>query len=634
MEARLEQAISRIGKAVAALVALQAVYTAFAGEWDIAHGRAGFLCAAILIVLAFNPLAKSLRAEANVTGPRLRFTLGLIDLAMMICFVIASVHFINVQNLSTNSMYFFGTFDIVLASVAVLVLMDATRRLFGLPIVVVSLFGLVYALFGNYLPGFLHHSGFSLNRLVQAVWYGYHGVFGIPLGVVLQVVLIFVIFGIVLEATGASSSLIRVSTVLTGGTRGGPAHSAVIASGVFGSMSGSVTANVVGTGSFTIPMIKRRGFPAATAGGIEAAASTGGQIVPPVMGAAAFLMANLTGEAYTTICLAALLPALFYYGALFAGISIQAAKLDIQPIPKDERPNLNRAELWACLSFLLPIAVIIALLVAGRSPTAAGFWATALAVTIGAMNRRNRENPRLIWDALVKGGGACASILVAVGCIGIILGVLNLTGVGVAFASMVKGYAESSLLVALIFTAFTALVLGMGMPTLPAYLITVLVLGPTLSTLGAELLAVHLFIFYFGVLSAVTPPVAIGAFAAAPIAQAHPFHTAKSALRLALSGFIIPFVFVYEPSLLLVYGFEPLTLLRVVLSLTLAIWLINTALIGFGRSKLAEWERVLRGILGAAFLVNITELQIALFVVVASYLALSRYFARCGNAST
>lgn len=600
---------------VGVVLALQAIYVAISGSWDITYGRSWILCGAVVIALLGNPLAQRAAYIKGVTGRLPAWLLWGVDLALVAVFIYGTLKFIDIQILIEETIFEYESVDIWAAFAAVLVLLEATRRLFGLPIVIIASLGIVYCLYGQYLPGFLNHSGFSLNRSMQTIWYSFQGVFGLPMGVVLQVVLIFVVFGVILESTGASDALIRASVALTGKTRGGPAHSAVVASAVFGSMSGSVTANVVGTGSFTIPMIKRRGFSPPMAGGVEAAASTGGQIVPPVMGAAAFLMADLTGEAYTTICIAALIPALFYYGSLFASISIQAGADGIEPLPESERPPLNTKDLLACLMFVIPIAIIVFVLVMGRSPALAGFWAIVAAVIMGAFNKKNRENPAVVWTALVKAGRSCAWIIVAVGCIGVIIGVLNLTGLGISFASVVAEFSEFSLLAALVTTALAALVLGMGMPTLPAYLIIILVLGPVMQRMGAELLATHMFVFYFGVLSAITPPVAIGAFAAAPIANAHPFTTAVYAVRLALVGFIIPFIFIYEPSLLLVGTFDLMSFVRVAVCLSLAIWLINTAMIGYERQELGTPERILRGLSGAGLLIQIPTLQIAFLVI-------------------
>lgn len=608
--ATLKSVAGFIAGLIAIVIASQAIYVSFKGAFDIALTRSGLLWAAIVVSILCVPLAE------RMTGGKWLCALAwALDLAMIAVLSVVVWRFITVLGLLERTIYMFTTMDVVLALAGIAILLETTRRLLGLPIVLISVAGLVFCFIGPWLPGFLNHSGMRLDRVVLTVWYSFQGVFGIPLGIVIQMVLIFIVFGAVLEGTGASNALIRVSLALTGRTRGGPAHSAVIASGFFGSMSGSVTANVVGTGSFTIPMIQRRGFKPAMAGGIEAAASTGGQIVPPVMGAAAFLMADLIGVSYATVAIAAIIPALLYYGALFTAISIQAAKQNIQPVPESERLPLTRHDLLASLLFLIPIFAIVAVLAMGRSPAMAGFVATMTAAFLGLFNRANWKDPWIVWNVLAQAGRNCASILVAVGCIGIILGVLNLTGLGLSFASAVSGISKTSLLGSLIVTALACLMLGMGMPTLPAYLIIVLVLGPVITRLGADQLAAHMFVFYFGVLSAITPPVAIGAFAAAPIAKANPMETSVVALKLALTGFLIPFVFVYQPILLLIGPFDPTVFVRVIVSLSLAIWMLNTGMIGHAGNRLGWPERSLRLGVAMLLLVQIPQLQIAMIAV-------------------
>ncbi|KPQ07105.1 MAG: TRAP-type uncharacterized transport system, fused permease component [Rhodobacteraceae bacterium HLUCCA12] len=599
-----------LGGLIAAVIAVQAIYVAFSGAFDIAFTRAGLLWAGVVVSILCTPLAS--RVGGGAGRQALAWAL---DFAMIAVLCVVIFRFITVLNLLERTIYMLTIWDVGLAVAGIAILMEATRRLFGLPIVIISLVGLVFCFVGPWLPGFLNHSGMSLDRMMLTIWYSFQGVFGIPLGIVIQMVLIFIVFGAVLEGTGASNALIRVSLALTGRTRGGPAHSAVIASGMFGAMSGSVTANVVGTGSFTIPMIQRRGFTPAAAGGIEAAASTGGQIVPPVMGAAAFLMADLLGVPYATVAVAAIIPSILYYGALFVAISILAAKQDIQPVPESERLPLNRRDLVASLLFIIPILAIVVVLVMGRSPAMAGFVATVTAAVLGLFNPRNWKDPWIVWKVITHAGRNSASILVAVGAIGVILGVLNLTGLGLSFASAVSGLSDDSLLMALVVTALACLMLGMGMPTLPAYLIIVLVLGPVITRLGAEPLAAHMFVFYFGVLSAITPPVAIGAFAAAPIARANPMETSFVALKLALTGFLIPFVFIYQPSLLLIGPFDPLTFARVIVALSLAIWMLNTGLIGYAGTRLGWGERALRLAVAAALLVQVPQVQMAMIAV-------------------
>lgn len=601
-----------VAAALGLALAINAIIVAYVGVYDIAYTRALIVYASVVSVLLGCPLA-----AAVPEGRKFLLMLAwLADIAAVAAFTIAIWYFVSAADELSTMLVSYGDTDIFVAFLGVCVLLEATRRLFGLPLFIFVIVAFLYGLFGGYLPSAIGHSGFSLAVTMEMVWYGFQGVYGTPLSIVIQVVLIFVVFGVMLEGTGASNALIKIAFALTGRTRGGVGHAAIVSSALFGSMSGSVVANVVGTGAFTIPMIIRRGFKPASAGAIEAAASTGGQIMPPVMGAAAFLMADLIGMSYLMICLAALLPALFYYGALFVAVSLEAGKAGIQPIPPEQRERIDRKTMLDSLMFVIPIAVIIAVLVAGRSPAMAGFCAViAVLVTALALNPDLRRNPMRILDTVVKGGAAGASIVVAVAAIGIILGTLNLTGIGLSFASTVAALGENNLLLALLLTAATCLILGMGMPTLPAYLVIVLVMGRSLRELGIEPLAIHLFVFYFGVLSAITPPVAVAVFAAAPIANSHPVATAIAALRLAFIGFVIPFIFVIEPSLLLVLdSFDLGQFLIAILALSVAILALSTAFYAYDGAALSPLHCVFRGIIGlaplAALLSNRFEVEV------------------------
>ncbi|MEX0729828.1 MAG: TRAP transporter fused permease subunit [Aquisalimonadaceae bacterium] len=584
--------------AIGFALAVYAVVVAYVGIFDIAYTRALVVYTSIIAVLLSHPLAAAIAEDRKL----LRCAAWGADLAAIAAITIAIWFFLKSADNLATMLVSYGTLDIVVALFGILTLLEATRRLFGLPIVLFIAVVFAYGLFGAYLPDFLSHSGFSLSDSMEMVWYGYQGVYGTPLSIVIQVVLVFIVFGVMLEGTGASNSLIRIAFAITGRSRGGVGHAAIVSSGLFGSMSGSVVANVVGTGAFTIPMMIRRGFKPYSAAAVEAAASTGGQIMPPVMGAAAFLMADLIGMPYLMICLAALLPALFYYGALFISVSLEAGRAGIQPIPKHERETIDRKTLLQSLMFVTPILTIIAVLVMGRSPAMAGFSAIITVITAGLLlNPELRRNPGLIARAAVRGGLAGASIIVVVAAVGIILGTLNLTGAGLTFASTVAALGENNLILALILTALTCLILGMGMPTLPAYLIIVLILGRSLRELGIEPLAIHLFVLYFGVLSAITPPVAVAVFAAAPIAGAHPLTTAIAALRLAFIGFVIPFVFVVEPSLLLVLdSFSINRFLLAATGLSVSILALSTAFYAYDGMHLGPTRCLVRVLIGIA----------------------------------
>ena len=373
-------------------------------------------------------------------------------------------------------------------------------------------------------------------------------------------------------------------------------------------------------------MIKRQGFPNAFAGAVEAAASSGGQFTPPIMAAVVFLMAELIGVPYLTICAAAALPALFYYLSLFATVYTEAVRLGIAPTPIAERQRLTADDCLQSLRFVVPIVVVVAVLFAGRSPAMAGFWALFSAIGIGflldliAFVVRGGSATRISFSTLLsdvvvpyvsklvvaldKGGRACARLMIAVGAIGIVIAVVNTTGLGLRFASMIATIGDGSLWLALALTMLACLVLGMGLPTLPAYLIIVLVMGPAIAKLGIPVLLVHLFVLYYGVLSNITPPVAVAAYAAAPIAGANPMTTGVQAVRLAIVGFVIPFVLIYNPSLSLVVGFEWAPFVWLMVRLPLAIWLIASGLTGYDAYRLGAAERGLRVVSGFAVLVT------------------------------
>lgn len=353
----------------------------------------------------------------------------------------------------------------------------------------------------------------------------------------------------------------------------------------------------------TIPMIMKRGLPARYAGGIEAAASSGGQFMPPIMGAVAFIMSDVTGIPYLTICAAALLPALFYYASLFVAVHLEAVKRDIKPIPPGERPKLTRRDWIMSLCFMLPLALVIIIMLSGRSPALAGFWAVIATIVLGLLfNPELRQNPRRLFDALHEAGYAAAQIIIAVGAIGIVIGIMNMTGLGLRFAGIMQALAGNSLFLSLIMMMLGSLILGMGMPTVPAYLIIVLVMGPSIELMGVPTLTAHLFVVYFGVLSSITPPVAIAAFAAAPIARASPLAIGIDACRVALIGFIIPFVLIYNPSLSLVIDFTAESFIWICVRLSLAIWLMSTGVSGYATGRLPFWQRLVRVALGIAVL--------------------------------
>lgn len=545
----------------AATLVAGALYTARFGVYNETLIRVGGLGLGILLLLT------------RPSGTRHLARL-LLDLALTAIFVAAMVRYAMISSMLEFGLYFLVPVDVVLGVGALVVVLEMARRAVGLPLVLVCLVAIGYALLGQHLGGMLSHSGVNVENLMLTLWYSFDGVFGRPLAVVVGTIIVFIIFGTLLEALGAGDVLLKLAMRGLGWLRGGAAHAAVLASALFGSVSGSAVANVVGTGVVTIPMIKRTGFSGRFAGAVEASASSGGQIMPPIMGAVAFIMADLTGIPYLHICLAALIPALLYYGSLFACISVEAKRQNIARPDPAKLPRMAGRDWWMLTVFVIPLGMIIAMLILGSSPAMAGFWAIAVALGLGLLINREARSLATLQSAVTGAASASAKILVAVAAVGIVVGVMNLTGLGLRFASAAQALSDGSLLMSLIVMAMACLMLGMGMPTVPAYLIIILVMGPAVEALGVPTIAAHMFVVYFAVMSAITPPVALAGYAAASIADANPMGISVTAVRLALMGFLVPFAFVYSPSLLLIADFTLGEFLWALLRLGVAMWML------------------------------------------------------------
>ncbi|WP_299965255.1 TRAP transporter fused permease subunit [uncultured Roseobacter sp.] len=501
------------------------LYSSGLGLIDPKLHRAGGFALALVVGIAVSQQRRA--AAGKPVGTR---QIG-IDAVLLLAglWSIWSFHFVQTQ--METALYDVSTRDAWPALAGLLVFLELCRRLWGWGLFGIGAFGVLYLLYGQDLPGIMAHTGFSLKEVAEALWYNTNkGVFGSITNIVLSTVFIFIIFGVLLEGTGAGDTLLKFAFLATRRTRGGPAHAAILASSMFGTMSGSTVANIVGTGTFTIPMIKKRGFSPTFAAGIEATASSGGQIMPPIMGAAALVMADLTGVGYLNIIVAALLPALFYYFSLFAAVTIEARRqgIEVQPLTLDDR--ITRTDVINSVLFAGPIAVVIGSLLAGLSTSAAGFYAVVVLLALCGINPEVRRDPLRVWRSFLKGAESGATLLIAIAAIGILVGSLDSTGLGLKLASVISEIRGESLFSALLVAMIGALILGMGMPTLPAYLIIILVMGPAIQALGVSMLTAHMFVFYYGVASSLTPPVAIAAYAAAPIAGANPLYDGADVL--------------------------------------------------------------------------------------------------------
>lgn len=481
--------------------------------------------------------------------------------------------------------------DLAVGTVGVLLILEAARRVVGWPIVIVALLFLAYAFAGPLVPGIFAHRGLNLPQLVGHLFFTTEGVFGIPLGVSSTFIFLFILFGAYLEKTGMGKFFIDLANAVAGWASGGPAKVAVLSSGLMGTVSGSSVANVVGTGSFTIPMMKSLGYKPEFAGAVEAAASTGGQLMPPVMGAAAFLMAEFIGVPYIAVVKAAVIPALLYYTGIWIGVHLEAKKLGLRGLPREQLPRLKsliieRGHLG------IPLFAIIYLLVAGYTPMKAALWAIFLAIGASLLRRSTRISLFDLIDGLERGARGALGVIIACATAGVIIGVVTKTGVGLKMATALIDLAHGNLLPALGFTMVSSLILGMGVPTTANYVITSTIAAPALLQLGVQVMAAHLFVFYFGIIADVTPPVALAAYAGAGIAKGDPMRTGVNASRLAIAAFLVPYVFVLSPSLLMINTTVP-EVLRMMLTSVLGMVGIGAAVSGYLLTRTGPAERVL-----------------------------------------
>lgn len=441
--------------------------------------------------------------------------------------------------------------DMVVGTLGILMVIEGARRVVGWPIVIVSIMFMCYGFAGPYMPDILAHRGLDVGDVVSHLYFTTEGIFGIPLGVSSTFIFLFILFGAYLETTGLGKFFIDIANAIAGWAAGGPAKVAVLSSGLMGTVSGSSVGNVVGTGSFTIPMMKKMGYSKEFAGAVEATASTGGQLMPPIMGAAAFLMAEFMGVPYLDVVKAAAIPAVLYYAGVWIGVHLEAKKNGLKGIPRNELPKFK--ELFFERGHLaLPLVGIIYLLVAGYSPTRAALAAILLAIVASFLRKSTRMKPIEIVQGLEKGAKGVLGVMIACSSAGIIIGIVTKTGVGLKLAGALIDLAGGMLLPAMFFTMITSLILGMGVPTTANYVITSTIAAPALIQMGVPLMAAHMFVFYFGIIADVTPPVALAAFAGAGISGGNPMRTGIEASKLAVAAFVIPYIFVLSPALLMI----------------------------------------------------------------------------------
>ncbi len=440
--------------------------------------------------------------------------------------------------------------DIWVSIVGVLISLEVSRRVLGWSITLGGILFLIYGYFGPYMPGMIAHRGFDIERLATFLFLTQDGVFGVMCSVLVTYVIIFIFFGSFLQQSGVGKFFIDWPLALAGKSVGGPAKVSVVASGFFGSVSGSAIANTVSTGAFTIPLMKRAGFRPHVAGAIEPAASIGGMFMPPIMGAGGFLMAEMTNTPYVEIMAIALFPALLYFLSVFIMIHFEAKKLNIKGMDLDDMPRA--AVVFRRHWFkAVPLVIIVIMMMVGYSPGMAAFWATLSCVAISWTDKEYRMGPREIWRAMVVGARNTLVIGATVGVIGIIVGTISLTGIGLKFSDLIISLSGGNLLVAIILIALAALILGMGVPVTASYLIVAVLAVPALHELGVSLIAAHMIVYWFSQNSNVTPPVCVAAYAGAAIAGSDPWRTGWTALKFSKLLYVVPFLFAYEPAMVL-----------------------------------------------------------------------------------
>ena len=441
--------------------------------------------------------------------------------------------------------------DYIIALIGTLLVIEGARRVVGWPMITIAILFVLYALFGRMFPGIMAHRGLGLHELVNYLYYTTEGIFGTPMGVSSTFIYLFILFGAYLETTGLGKFFIDISNAIAGWASGGPAKVAVISSALEGTVSGSSVANVVGSGSFTIPMMKKLGYGKDFAGAVEAAASTGGQLMPPVMGAAAFLMAEFVGVPYMEVVKAGVIPAILYFTGIWLGVHFEAKKLGLKGMSRDEMPSyksifMERGHL------IIPLIAIIHFLSSGYTPMRAALVGIALAIASSCLRKSTRISFKDFVNGMINGSKGILGVLIACATAGIIIGVVTKTGVGLKMATALLDMAGGHLIPAMVFTMITSLILGMGVPTTANYVITSTIAAPALIQMGVPILAAHMFVFYFGIVADITPPVALAAYAGSGISGGDPLRTGINASKLAIAAFIIPYIFVLSPEILMI----------------------------------------------------------------------------------
>lgn len=528
-------------KVFAILISLYHLYTAYMGTLVTLKHRS--LHVAVILALAFVLYPAFKKSSRNkLAWYDAIFGLLAISVTGYIFYdYLGIVHRAGVPN---NLDLFFG-------AVLILLVLEAARRVTGWALPLMGVVFILYSLFGSNMPGFFGHRGYSWQQIANHLFVSTDGIYGTAVGVASTYIFLFILFGAFMNKSGMGQFFNDLALAVAGHTKGGPAKVAVIASGFLGSINGAAVANVVTTGAFTIPLMKRTGYSSDFAGAVEASASVGGQLLPPIMGAAAFIMAEVLGVQYRVIVMAAILPALLYYLGIMVQVQMRASKNGLEGIPKDQLPSLGEV-MKERGHLLIPLLFLVYMLFfSGRTIIYSAFLTIIATIVVSMMRSTTRMNFKDFLDALDTGARSVVPVAIACAAVGPIVGVASITGFGLSMAYTIVSLGGTSLLFTLMFTMVTCIILGMGLPSIPAYLITATMAAPALVQLGIEPIVAHLFVFYFAMFANITPPVALASFAAAGISGGNAMRTGFESMKLSMAGFIVPYLFVYNSALLL-----------------------------------------------------------------------------------
>lgn len=581
-ERRLTKGVALVVNAFSLFISLFLVYTAAFGQLPAMRQRSLYLlCAMVILFLVYPAFSK--RTSKGVAWYDYIFAA-----ASFACCLYA---FVKYEDILLRFGISNSTDQLVFVILAVLVL-EGTRRLVSPALALITLIFLVYAYFGNVMPGMFQTKAGGLARMADHMFMIPEGIFGSPLGTAATYVSLFVLFSSLLQGCGMGDFIQDMALGLTGRSTGGPAKVAVISSAAFGTISGAAAANVVGTGTFTIPLMKKCGYQPEFAGAVEACASTGGQLIPPVMGAACFIMSEYIGVPYSNIMLAGLVPGFLYYMSVFITVHLRSKRLGLIGMPKDQLPSVRLA-MKTRGHLLIPFLAVIYLIIRQYTISFAALIGIILVLVISPLKKETRMSWRQIAEAFVDGGKKTVSFGVSCACVGMIIGVTTLTGVGNVLGNYILDISQGNLFLTLFLVMIMSIIMGMGMPTVAVYIVQATVAAPVLVQLGIPTLTAHFFCFYFGILACITPPVAVPSYAAAAIAGSNPSSTGWAAFKMAIPAFLIPYVFVYEPGMLLNGGGSAVSAVVCIFTSIVGVFLVASGMEGYVVRPMAMWKRVL-----------------------------------------